>query len=282
MTRILSDVPLDEAALRRLEAMPGVSLCLALPHEKEWDLPAGLPRDADILVCKWPPRPLDALTNLKVMQISSVGYEHLKHLKLWERPLGDGFSSILCDGDVLYTMYSARDKEDPYKGDEVVVALDAGTGINTSRLSATPDTAATGTVTLNFGLAMRFFSGSLASVNSSGTGCVAGALSFYEYFTGFNSFDLSNRSIQLVPTGGGYTVHFLPADPAIADADLAVAAAALNRGLEACVRVAPAQYQWTYKRFSFRGDGDTGPDPVYGKWRRSRKKRAERGPEQQG
>ncbi|QDV89411.1 outer membrane biogenesis protein BamB [Phycisphaerae bacterium RAS2] len=48
--------------------------------------------------------------------------------KLWERPLGDGFSCILCDGDTLYTMYSVRDKEDAKKGEEVVVALDAKTG----------------------------------------------------------------------------------------------------------------------------------------------------------
>ena len=48
--------------------------------------------------------------------------------KLWERNLGDGFSTILCEGDVLYTTYSARDKADAYKGDEVVVALDARTG----------------------------------------------------------------------------------------------------------------------------------------------------------
>ncbi|TWT44630.1 outer membrane biogenesis protein BamB [Phycisphaerae bacterium RAS1] len=48
--------------------------------------------------------------------------------KLWERPLGDGFSAILCDGDALYTMYSLREKEDAFKGDEVVIALDAKSG----------------------------------------------------------------------------------------------------------------------------------------------------------
>jgi outer membrane protein assembly factor BamB len=48
--------------------------------------------------------------------------------KLWERPLGDGFSAILCDGDTLYTMYSIRDKDDALKGDEIVVALDAKSG----------------------------------------------------------------------------------------------------------------------------------------------------------
>jgi outer membrane protein assembly factor BamB len=48
--------------------------------------------------------------------------------RLWERPLGDGFSAVLCDGDALYTQFSIRDKDDPFKGDEVVVALDARTG----------------------------------------------------------------------------------------------------------------------------------------------------------
>ncbi len=75
---------------------------------------------------------------------------------------------------------------------------------------------------------------------------------------------------ERLPRGAGFRVHFLPAEPAIADPDPVVAASALNRGLEACARIAPAQYQWTYKRFSFRGEGDTGPDPVYGKWKRSR------------
>lgn len=41
--------------------------------------------------------------------------------RLWSRRLGDGYSSILADGDQLVTMYRAGD-------DEVVVALDAATG----------------------------------------------------------------------------------------------------------------------------------------------------------
>ncbi len=48
--------------------------------------------------------------------------------KLWERPLGDSFSTIVCDGDVLYTTYSVRDKADPLKGNEIIVALDARIG----------------------------------------------------------------------------------------------------------------------------------------------------------
>ena len=41
--------------------------------------------------------------------------------QLWRRPLGEGYSSILADGDLLFTMYRDGD-------DEVVVALDAATG----------------------------------------------------------------------------------------------------------------------------------------------------------
>jgi outer membrane protein assembly factor BamB len=48
--------------------------------------------------------------------------------KLWQRSFGDGFSAIVSDGDMLYTMHAARDKADPFKGDEVIVALDAKTG----------------------------------------------------------------------------------------------------------------------------------------------------------
>ena len=55
---------------------------------------------------------------------------------------------------------------------------------------------------------------------------------------------------ERLPRGSGYRLHFLPAPEAIADEDLDVACAALNRGVEDCVRLAFAQYQWTYKRWS--------------------------------
>jgi KDO2-lipid IV(A) lauroyltransferase len=54
---------------------------------------------------------------------------------------------------------------------------------------------------------------------------------------------------ERLPRGHGFRLHFLKAPPDIADADLARACAALNRGVERCVDIAFAQYQWTYKRF---------------------------------
>lgn len=55
---------------------------------------------------------------------------------------------------------------------------------------------------------------------------------------------------ERLPGGRGFDLHFLPADAAIASPDRGAAVAALHRGIEACVRIAPTQYQWTYKRYS--------------------------------
>jgi len=54
---------------------------------------------------------------------------------------------------------------------------------------------------------------------------------------------------ERLPRGGGFRLHFLEAPADIADENLDVACAALNRGVERCVALALPQYQWTYKRF---------------------------------
>jgi len=51
-------------------------------------LPVELLRGPEILLCKVPPLNLDAMTDLKLIQISSVGYEHLRHLGLADRRCG--------------------------------------------------------------------------------------------------------------------------------------------------------------------------------------------------
>jgi Kdo2-lipid IVA lauroyltransferase/acyltransferase len=55
--------------------------------------------------------------------------------------------------------------------------------------------------------------------------------------------------VERLPHGAGYRLHFLSAPDGIADAEVEVACSALNRGVENCVRLAFAQYQWSYKRF---------------------------------
>jgi len=56
--------------------------------------------------------------------------------------------------------------------------------------------------------------------------------------------------------GGGYDLHFLPAPDGLQDAEDAVAAAAMNAGVETCVQLAPSQYQWAYRRFKRRPSPD--------------------------
>src|SRR5215212_1116127 len=87
MVHILCDVPLGEAGVRRLEALPEVTVRLLSRHDQPWDLPDDVPLDVEVLLCKLPPRDLDAMTPVKFIQLSSVGYENLSHLGLEDRAL---------------------------------------------------------------------------------------------------------------------------------------------------------------------------------------------------
>lgn len=60
---------------------------------------------------------------------------------------------------------------------------------------------------------------------------------------------------ERLPRGQGFRLHFIPAEEDFYSADVETSAAALNRGVEACIRIAPAQYQWSYKRFRNRPQG---------------------------
>lgn len=60
---------------------------------------------------------------------------------------------------------------------------------------------------------------------------------------------------ERLPGKQGYRLHFLPAPAGIDDPDPQVAAAAMNRGVETCVRACPEQYQWGYRRFRNRPPG---------------------------
>ncbi|MBO1924733.1 lysophospholipid acyltransferase family protein [Thiomicrorhabdus sp. 6S3-12] len=54
----------------------------------------------------------------------------------------------------------------------------------------------------------------------------------------------------------GFVLHILPADrQALAAEDPLAAASALNQGIETCIRLAPEQYLWTYRRFRGQPEG---------------------------
>ena len=56
--------------------------------------------------------------------------------------------------------------------------------------------------------------------------------------------------------GRGFVLHIEAAPPEVADADEVRAVAAVNRGVEACIRRSPAQYYWAYMRFRRRPAGE--------------------------
>src|SRR4051794_36682088 len=87
MTQVLVSVALEGPARERLSALPGVTVHTLAPRSKEWDVPPELLRGTEVLLCKVPPRNFSDMTDLKFVQISSVGYEHLRHLGLGDRPL---------------------------------------------------------------------------------------------------------------------------------------------------------------------------------------------------
>lgn len=56
-------------------------------------------------------------------------------------------------------------------------------------------------------------------------------------------------SVVALRVAGGFRIHVLDVDERIYSQDQAESLAGLNASVEACVRLAPAQYQWEYKRF---------------------------------
>ncbi|MCP3850549.1 MAG: lysophospholipid acyltransferase family protein [Gammaproteobacteria bacterium] len=61
---------------------------------------------------------------------------------------------------------------------------------------------------------------------------------------------------ERLPKGKGYHLHIRKADPALSDSDPLLSATALNKTVEEYIREVPTQYQWSYKRFKKRPEGE--------------------------
>jgi phosphoglycerate dehydrogenase-like enzyme len=84
MLEICCEVALEPGALTDLK---DARIHYVPAHRAPWDMPAELLPGPEVLLCRWPPSNLDALTKLKLIQLSSVGYEHLRGMKFADRPL---------------------------------------------------------------------------------------------------------------------------------------------------------------------------------------------------
>jgi len=61
---------------------------------------------------------------------------------------------------------------------------------------------------------------------------------------------------ERLPRGRGFAIHFLPADAELYAKDMDTSVTALNRMVEQSIRQIPEQYQWGYKRFRSRTEGE--------------------------
>ncbi|WP_241085462.1 lysophospholipid acyltransferase family protein [Candidatus Vondammii sp. HM_W22] len=65
---------------------------------------------------------------------------------------------------------------------------------------------------------------------------------------------------ERLPGAKGYQMHWFKGPDEIYDANLVVAATAMNRGLESCIRYRPSQYLWSYRRFTQQRESLRAPD----------------------
>jgi len=61
---------------------------------------------------------------------------------------------------------------------------------------------------------------------------------------------------ERLPKGRGYHLHFQTTDAGLLEGDEVQKATRLNQAVEQCVLQNPAQYQWAYKRFKTRPEGE--------------------------
>jgi len=65
--------------------------------------------------------------------------------------------------------------------------------------------------------------------------------------------------VALRGPSGRFEVNYLPAPEGLDDQDVEVALTRLNYGVERCIQLCPEQYQWSYKRFKSRPEGELTP-----------------------
>lgn len=61
---------------------------------------------------------------------------------------------------------------------------------------------------------------------------------------------------ERLPKGRGYHLHIVPVPSCVHAADVEESAACLNQGVADAIKTIPAQYQWGYKRFRTRPQGE--------------------------
>jgi KDO2-lipid IV(A) lauroyltransferase len=61
---------------------------------------------------------------------------------------------------------------------------------------------------------------------------------------------------ERLPNSQGFHIHFIEGSSEIANQDLNLGTAIMNQNIEQLIRLAPAQYEWSYKRFRRRPNNE--------------------------
>ena len=87
MKNVVVNLRVDAGGLRRLQALPGVSVRLVEPpnEEEPVTLPVALIADAEAMLCTFPPANIGDLRALRLVQIASAGYTQLVGIGLPDR-----------------------------------------------------------------------------------------------------------------------------------------------------------------------------------------------------
>lgn len=92
MKNILIDIAVHPEKMARLKSLPEVSVESVEPKEEVRDLPRSQIESVHFLFCTFPPRNLEDMRQLELIQIASAGYGQLIHLGL------DGKGIRACNG----------------------------------------------------------------------------------------------------------------------------------------------------------------------------------------
>lgn len=117
VTTILVDIPATPEVLGRLAAVPAVRVETVVPTRDARELPEQLIRDVDILLCRTPPTNHARMQRLRLIQLSSVGFQQLYGHDLVRRGIRacnarGVYDTAIAEWNVAMLINLARDLRD--------------------------------------------------------------------------------------------------------------------------------------------------------------------------
>lgn len=119
-------MPVDDELLQQLQSLPGVCVRTIDPREKPEPLPQEFANDTNVLFCTFPPTNIEDCAALRLVQISSVGYNQTVNIGLAERGVracnAQGvFDVPIAEWNMAMMFQLARDMRGMYRNQELQI-----------------------------------------------------------------------------------------------------------------------------------------------------------------